>query len=228
MRRMGFTLVELLVVVAILAILLSTILPSLHTVKESARRVICGSNLHQLFLAHKTYAVRHRGTYPRGRDYLTTEAPQHGSVSGIPGWPTITTIPSQSILVLGGHLSGGEEVFLCPSDDLERNDISAGILAIRPATFSYTRNGAIGGVGGSGYLRSEDIPRPGDTAMLVEEWEFAPMNDSYVIPNSWDLMTQRHNGEGCIAFFDGAARSIDTQTFNQQSPLWRERKYLNP
>ena len=228
MRRMGFTLVELLVVVAILAVLLSTILPSLHSAKESTRRVMCGSNLHQLAVAHKTYETRHLGTYPRARDYLTTEAPQQGSVSGIPGYPTITTIPSQSILVLGGYLSGGEEVFRCPSDDMERSDCAAGIRAILPGSFSYTRNGAIAGVGPAGYLRNIEIRRPGDTTMLLEEWEHAPMNDSYVIPNSWDLITQRHNGEGAMAFFDGHARCIDAETFNLQSPLWRAKFYLDP
>jgi prepilin-type N-terminal cleavage/methylation domain-containing protein/prepilin-type processing-associated H-X9-DG protein len=45
-RRKGFTLVELLVVISIIALLVSIVLPSLGKVKESARREMCQANLH--------------------------------------------------------------------------------------------------------------------------------------------------------------------------------------
>lgn len=226
--RMGFTLVELLVVISIIALLASLILPSLGSAKEAAQRVACGSNLHQLALGHKNYETAYSGIHCRARDYLTTEAPAQSSVQGIPGWPNISTIPEQSILILGRYISGGRELFRCPSDNMERKDCTSDIRYIRPPTFSFTRNGEVQGVGPGGYLSSRKIRRPSDTMMLFEEWEYAPFNDAYVIANSWDLISQRHNGRGQMAFYDGSAGSIDAQTFNQQTPLWRQEVYLDP
>lgn len=53
----GFTLLELLVVISIIAVLMSVLLPSLGKAREAARRVTCGSNLRQLTLAWTSYAV---------------------------------------------------------------------------------------------------------------------------------------------------------------------------
>lgn len=55
-QRKAFTLIELLVVVAIIALLVSILLPSLRTAREQARRTVCGSNLHYLGLALHLYA----------------------------------------------------------------------------------------------------------------------------------------------------------------------------
>ena len=63
-RRTAFTLVELLVVVAIIAIIISMLLPAMRKAREQARRTLCGSNLHQLGIGMITYGAEERGQLP--------------------------------------------------------------------------------------------------------------------------------------------------------------------
>lgn len=60
-RRIGFTLVELLTVVAIVALLLAILLPGLRGAREHAQRVQCASNLRQLGHALHLYGSDYRG-----------------------------------------------------------------------------------------------------------------------------------------------------------------------
>ena len=64
-KQHGFTLVELLVVISIIALLLGMLLPSLGRAREIAREVLCRGNLRQVHLAARAYAENDRfGRYP--------------------------------------------------------------------------------------------------------------------------------------------------------------------
>jgi prepilin-type N-terminal cleavage/methylation domain-containing protein len=60
-RRQGFTLVELLVVIGIIALLISILVPALNSAREQARRTQCLSNVRQLTMAWLSYANENKG-----------------------------------------------------------------------------------------------------------------------------------------------------------------------
>jgi len=65
----GFTLVELLVVIGIIAILISMLLPALNKAREVARTVMCLSNMRQVFIENRLYANDNRDRVPIGYIY---------------------------------------------------------------------------------------------------------------------------------------------------------------
>lgn len=71
--RRGFTLVELLVVVAILATLVGLLLPAVQSARESARRSSCTNNVRQLGLAAANHESA-RGRFPIGAESRPWEA----------------------------------------------------------------------------------------------------------------------------------------------------------
>jgi prepilin-type N-terminal cleavage/methylation domain-containing protein len=62
--RPGFTLVELLVVISIIAVLISILLPSLRKARESAKRTVCKANLRQLGMGFLIYTDSYDGKLP--------------------------------------------------------------------------------------------------------------------------------------------------------------------
>jgi len=124
-RTKAFTLVELLVVVAIIAILASLLLPSLGRARELARISTCEGNLNSVGKGIKTYASAEVGGYPRLVMDQTGTAVFSANTDADEIWDKTTgkataslgEAPMQNvwIVIAKGYFS--EHAFHCPSDD---------------------------------------------------------------------------------------------------------------
>ena len=107
MGRRAFTLVELLVVVAIIALLVVLLAPSLSRARSLARAVICAGNLHQISAA-----------------FRAAEAQQQGADSSTPAlpYPRAENWPN-----VPANVCPTQEMFICPEDQPTAQDSQDGL-----------------------------------------------------------------------------------------------------
>lgn len=93
MRRVGFSLIELMVVIGIVTILIALLLPTLQNVRAAARTLECASQLRQIGFAIQLYANSNNGRTPAWavrHEYPNDPYPEFfmGEWTG-PGWPML-------------------------------------------------------------------------------------------------------------------------------------------
>lgn len=122
--RRGFTLVELLIVIGIIALLISILLPSLNAARRSADRVACSANLRSMGQAYAQYTSESKGKYPLVNLAVGINQGPNGPwgnpASGPPGAPDgIAIVFSQ------GYLPD-PRILYCPSgEDVPDNDTAS-------------------------------------------------------------------------------------------------------
>lgn len=122
----GFTLIDVLISLTVVAVLIGLLLPGLSRANETARRVACGSNVRQLGVALVTYAEDFRSFLPPstylptawgGRSADSTDTGQMVVVrleDPSMGWNGKTEWDGLGLLFQNEHLNAGK-VFYCPS-----------------------------------------------------------------------------------------------------------------
>ena len=103
-RQGAFTLIELLVTIGIIAVLAALLLPALARAKEYARRVQCISNLRQITIATKEFALDHDSRHPW--HVSPVEGGTYGSAAAVT-WKNYTAMSNEL---------QSPKILVCPSD----------------------------------------------------------------------------------------------------------------
>lgn len=230
-RARGFTLVELLVVIGVIALLVSLLLPALKGARESARAAICLSNQRQVGLAMLAYAQDFKGYVAREGIHIANVGPIQEYVPWAVAYrPYVDERVSREFGGEPNDLFAQAVYFRCTSRTTSPHRLHyvangfpfrrPGILDSRSLTNDRYRRGL---------MRLDLVQRPADVIYMAElaedpnnalyqawssnghatDWYYAQFYDAYqgvhLNPASSDcrVTVQRH-GRGCnTSYFDG-------------------------
>ncbi len=223
-RLSAFTLIEVLVVVAIIALLISILLPSLAAAREQAQMVACQANLKSIATAFVTFSSEHKGRLPGVRSQKDLETNQPVSWIGDYYDSSTGQVIQPAKGALWRHMGRQPAGYICPTDSATRGTYKV--------THSYCFHSLLSGANTewlAGAHRLKNAPYKADdhtgTANPLVPFEHVPMlveedftyldyskgvNTNTVFDGSWaneDGVTDRHmkrsgKGWGSIAFAD--------------------------
>jgi prepilin-type N-terminal cleavage/methylation domain-containing protein/prepilin-type processing-associated H-X9-DG protein len=224
--RSGFTIVELLVVIAVIAILASLVLPALHRAKARGRGTQCMNNLRQFGLVLQMYADDHDDALPynmgkKGTQMTVADGQYLNWVNNVMSWALDSDNTNTALLTVGGlgpYFSGESSVFRCPEDTVVSVEQREAGWSARVRSVSM--NAMLGNAGEfladgvntnnpnyKQFFKMSEIPDPSRIFAFVEEHPDS-INDGYFINRylsyEWiDLPASYHNGGGYFTFADG-------------------------
>jgi prepilin-type N-terminal cleavage/methylation domain-containing protein len=198
-QRRGFTLIELMVVIAIIAVLIGLLLPAVQKVREAANRIKCGNNLRQLGLAahhfHDTqghlppgigyHPITHNGVFGTYffhlLPYIELDSLYQSALGSVPFpppcGPTTVYYPGNNNVY-----SQPVKIFLCTSDPSVGPD---GVVTINGFSFgasSYAPNAmVIAPHGPQGKARLTDI-LDGTSSTILHAEKYARCSNTTMAP----------------------------------------------
>lgn len=196
----GFTLIEMLVVIAIIALLVSIITPAVNRALEKSRRIACVSNLRSLGQATLGYVVDHKQKIP----FL--KAPS-GPGSGYANPPWFNLIAPYAGGVVRTNISlepGTDTAFRCPA---QRGDFA---ISYGPSIGAF--------VDGNSHLLYDQIVSPSQKVWLLDVHTGYVYFFNPAIPAEvWTA--PRHHGRANILYFDGHVGTATPAELEENRPL---------
>jgi prepilin-type N-terminal cleavage/methylation domain-containing protein/prepilin-type processing-associated H-X9-DG protein len=212
--RRGFTLVELLVVIGIIALLISILLPALSKARESSNRIKCASNLRTLGQANLMYVGANRGSLPyparttdnQPEDFLWWQnhagrfaQVQDSSLSPyVGGWSQKTLnlmrCPSDDFMIRTKGAVGGDPGPYYFSYSYNYC-IAGGNMAVAPAPVHGTDAGTSGKLGSYTHVvgKLNQVRRSAKKILMYEESENTLDDGNGNLVNNANVMTTQPN-----------------------------------
>ena len=215
MKRFGFTLVELLIVIAIIAILAGMLLPSLHASRSKAYSISCSNKLKQMGLCEQFYS----------NDYEDMLAPclwQFGVEGGCQWFAKLRPYAPEFFSRPQNNLNSATP--LCPAGTTEQGLTIAYIGG--PLDYANQLHGGYTHNRNSGYRTSSEVKNPYfRRSRIVGASHKLAIADAYYYELSlwtktWDvdygnIAWMRHGGKSVNAlFYDGHAGGIPRMPYN--------------
>jgi prepilin-type N-terminal cleavage/methylation domain-containing protein/prepilin-type processing-associated H-X9-DG protein len=217
--RTGFTLVELLVVIAVIALLAAMVVPALGKAKTQAQRTACLNKLRQWGLALNMYADENGGNTPRESETAGSSLMNWAQVVALDGGDVwYNALPREIRLRAAADFLTHKTAFY--SRDALFHCPNAGIPSTAEVDtfvyFSISMNSKLIGSGGT-TLPVTRIKRPSQTVVFLENR--VNKSESKVDPAQTDAdlgqpssfanrFAARHAGRGNLAFADGHAEAF--------------------
>ena len=209
----GFTLVELLVVIGIIALLISILMPALTSARRSALNLKCKSNLRQLGVAMTLYANRFNDRFPHL--FVSPQNESYGSGVDIWWWQR---------LMLQRDITGLNDpqvnVAVCPADDSPFTPFTWTEEEKTLANCSYGMNPW------TTIREGVNLALPNKLDGL-DDWAFTPMPKRTQFRNSAEkiLVSEVLNGGGLIT--DTPNTNTDTTPFPPDNQ-WAWARHAGP
>lgn len=223
-RRYALTLVELLVVTAILGLLIGLLLPAVQAARESARRIQCANNFRQIGIAFQLFIEDHDGQLPRSSHSALAfgESPWGYALAHY-----IDPAVQNGTTILPDRMFNG--VYRCPSD-IRRNDHhwSYGKNVWFELLSSETGE-VLGQLSGPTYWHLRKISSTTNTILMGElatnSWSDHIMAHYWYFGGAPEVATNRHSTMSNYLWLDGHVTSqIFSDTFDQH----QQRDFWNP